>query len=78
MFQKLGLRYLLFADRGAFEGILTKKDLWWILNAGEVSKDGITFVAGAGVLREAEIEQDGYEEERGLLTTNTPGHREEG
>lgn len=46
MFQKLGLRYVLFCNRGALKGLLTKKDVWYvldrsgdanaILNAGEV------------------------------------------
>lgn len=66
MFQKLGLRYLLFVDRGKFAGILTKKDLWWILNAGDSNEDDDTFVAGAGVLREEEAEL-GLQEESGLL-----------
>lgn len=32
MFQKLGLRYVLFCDRGALRGILTKKDVWFVLD----------------------------------------------
>jgi chloride channel 3/4/5 len=70
MFSRLGLRYLLFVDRGAFKGMLTKKDIWWVLNARESSKDGEIFVTGAGVLREEadrDGEDDGHEEERGLL-----------
>lgn len=35
-FQKLGLRYLLLVDRGQLQGLLTKKDVWYVLNgAGE-------------------------------------------
>ncbi len=71
MFQTLGLRYLLLVDRGAFRGILTKKDVWWVLNATEDAKKSDSFVAGAGVLREtarlgedAELEEA---EEEGLL-----------
>lgn len=30
MFQKLGLRYLLFVDRGRLRGLCTKKDVWWV------------------------------------------------
>lgn len=60
MFQKLGLRYVIFTDRGVLAGLLTKKDLWYVLNEGEESRIG----HGAGVLREA---SDGREDERGLL-----------
>ena len=69
MFQKLGLRYLLFVDRGQLKGLLTKKDIWWVLNAGEATRDGETFVAGTGVLREQANDEgdDAAEEERGLL-----------
>jgi chloride channel 3/4/5 len=72
MFQKLGLRYLLFVDRGAFRGLLTKKDIWWVLNAGETATAKANgFVAGAGVLREEAdptgVEHESDEEERGLL-----------
>lgn len=58
MFQKLGLRYVLFSDRGALQGLLTKKDVWFILDSAE---DGRARVS-AGILRE---EQRG--ESRGLL-----------
>jgi chloride channel 3/4/5 len=70
MFQKLGLRYLLFVDRGAFKGLLTKKDIWYVLNAGETATKSKGFVAGAGVLREEAdegAEHESNEEERGLL-----------
>ncbi|KAL8687888.1 MAG: hypothetical protein Q9218_006061 [Villophora microphyllina] len=58
MFQKLGLRYVLFCDRGALQGLLTKKDVWYILNSTESGRAKM----GGGVLRE---EQGG--ESRGLL-----------
>ncbi|KAJ4363669.1 chloride channel [Neocucurbitaria cava] len=35
MFQKLGLRYVLFTDRGMLRGLLTKKDVWYVLNGME-------------------------------------------
>ena len=35
MFQKLGLRYVLFTDRGMLRGLLTKKDVWFLLNGFE-------------------------------------------
>ena len=63
MFQKLGLRYIAFVDRGVLAGLMTKKDLWIVLNDGESVKVG----RGAGVLRE---ELNENEDERGLL-----GHR---
>ena len=58
MFSKLGLRYVLFTDRGSLRGLLTKKDVWYVLDraSDESSK------MGTGVLRE---EQGG--ESRGLL-----------
>ncbi len=62
MFQSLGLRYLLLVERGAFRGILTKKDVWWILNATEDAKRSDSFVPGTGVLRES-VEPGGEERE---------------
>lgn len=78
MFQRLGLRYLLFVERGVLKGVLTKKDVWVVLNedendhggagagAGETGRyDGgmeTGRIAGVGVLRE-----DGEGENRGLL-----------
>jgi chloride channel 3/4/5 len=64
-FQKLGLRYVLFSDRGVLQGILTKKDVWYVLNGAEESRktmgtDGIP--ANTGLTREG-----GEGEERGLL-----------
>jgi chloride channel 3/4/5 len=69
MFQKLGLRYLLFTEKGQLKGLLTKKDIWWVLNAGEAARGGDNFVPGTGVLRE-ENNDDGdeaAEQEQGLL-----------
>ncbi|ESU11413.1 hypothetical protein FGSG_05451 [Fusarium graminearum PH-1] len=37
-FQKLGLRYLLFSDRGVLQGLLTKKDVWYVLNGAEETR----------------------------------------
>ena len=69
MFQKLGLRYLLFVERGQLKGLLTKKDIWWVLNVGEATRDSNNFVPGTGVLREENNEDgdEGAEQERGLL-----------
>ncbi len=51
MFQKLGLRYVLFCDKGILQGLLTKKDLWYIINKvgerGDVD-DGLSLERGAG------------------------------
>ena len=38
MFQRLGLKYILFCDRGILRGLLTKKDIWFILNDTEENR----------------------------------------
>lgn len=58
MFSKLGLRYVLFCDRGVLQGLFTKKDIWYVLDSAEDRSARM----GTGVLRE---EQGG--ESRGLL-----------
>lgn len=51
MFQRLGLRYVLFVHKGNLKGLLTKKDVWFILNGVESRREkGF----GDGALREAE------------------------
>jgi chloride channel 3/4/5 len=69
MFQKLGLRYLLFVERGQLRGLLTKKDVWWVLNAGDATRSSKNFVPGTGVLREENTDEgdEAAEQERGLL-----------
>jgi chloride channel 3/4/5 len=52
MFQSLGLRNLLLVEKGGFRGILTKKDVWWILNSTEDAKSSQAFIPGSGLLRE--------------------------
>lgn len=37
-FQKLGVRYVLFSDRGVLQGLLTKKDCWYVLNGAEEAR----------------------------------------
>jgi chloride channel 3/4/5 len=72
MFQKLGLRYVLFVDRGTLKGLLTKKDVWFVLNGmdeQDADTGGIGVGQGRGVVRE-QTEDDGSEE-RGLLATPT-------
>ncbi|KAI9807777.1 MAG: hypothetical protein M1825_005082 [Sarcosagium campestre] len=58
MFQKLGLRYVLFCDRGVLQGLLTKKDIWYVMNGAEDSR------ARLGADQGAEHESG---EERGFL-----------
>jgi chloride channel 3/4/5 len=64
-FQKLGLRYVLFSDRGVLQGILTKKDVWYVLNGAEETRRTIGADITAGLSRE-----DGEGEERGLLNND--------
>lgn len=78
MFQKLGLRYVLFTDKGMLRGLLTKKDVWYVLNgmedetwdeSDEYVDAGVGGGARRGGLRE---EREGIaegSEERGLLGT---------
>lgn len=47
-FQKLGLRYVLFSDRGVLQGLLTKKDAWYILNGADETRRTIGVPAGRG------------------------------
>ena len=48
-FQKLGVRYVLFCERGVLQGLLTKKDVWYVLNGTEgVRKSGENI--GVGVV----------------------------
>ena len=61
MFSKLGLRYVMFCDRGVLQGLLTKKDIWYVLDSAEEGSHKM----GGGALRE---EQGG--ESRGLLNRN--------
>ncbi|OAA65733.1 chloride channel protein [Niveomyces insectorum RCEF 264] len=37
-FQQLGLRYVLLSDRGVLQGLLTKKDVWYVLNGAEAAR----------------------------------------
>ncbi|QPH16596.1 hypothetical protein C2857_001279 [Epichloe festucae Fl1] len=74
-FQKLGLRYVLFTDRGALQGVLTKKDVWYVLNgADETRRTGAAPSMGTtprrGVL-DSTLAGDGEGEgdEHGLLRT---------
>jgi len=69
-FQKLGLRYVLFSDRGVLQGLLTKKDVWHVLNGADETRrtgaGGTGVPAGLG-------RDDGDDEERGLLDRDGDG-----
>lgn len=65
MFQKLGLRYVLFCHRGTLRGLLTKKDVWYVLDSAE---DGNPRM-GTGVL----LREDQRGEARGLLDRGEGG-----
>lgn len=82
MFQTLGLRNLLLVEKGAFCGILTKKDVWWLLNATEDAKLSQTFIPGSGVLREDPVQDNATadaldEEAEGLLHADQQDSRAE-
>lgn len=67
-FQKLGLRYVLFSDKGVLQGILTKKDVWYVLNGAEETRrtmggDGMNIPTGLA-------RENGEGEERGLLNND--------
>lgn len=59
MFQRLGLRYVIFADKGVLQGLLTKKDVWSILNGVEFRRQE--------ALRGGDYEDTQEAEEVGLL-----------
>ncbi|KAF2751538.1 hypothetical protein M011DRAFT_483434 [Sporormia fimetaria CBS 119925] len=61
MFQKLGLRYVLFVERGMLRGLMTKKDVWFVLDGvDEEDREGY----GRPGTRHSD-DDDG--EDRGLL-----------
>ncbi|KAK4455865.1 putative chloride channel protein [Podospora aff. communis PSN243] len=86
-FQKLGLRYVLFSDRGVLQGLLTKKDVWYVLNGAEETRrtsgggdaggSGIgigTTMMGAGAARESgEGEQEGLLRAEDDTDPSSPG-----
>ncbi|KAG2413299.1 hypothetical protein HFD88_002488 [Aspergillus terreus] len=63
MFRRLGLRYVIFADKGVLKGLLTKKDVWSIVNGYELRRDE---PSGEHVFRHAHTA-----EEVGLLDSDT-------
>ncbi|KAK4106855.1 hypothetical protein N658DRAFT_461842 [Parathielavia hyrcaniae] len=74
-FQKLGLRYVLFVDRGVLQGLLTKKDVWYVLNGAEETRRTSGTMAGGGIrgedggggLQTDATREDGEGESAGLL-----------
>lgn len=67
-FQKLGLRYVLFSSRGVLQGLLTKKDVSYILNGADESRRA---TGAEGTYRPSESGREhGEEEYEGLLNTS--------
>lgn len=66
-FQKLGLRYVLFSDRGVLQGLLTKKDVWYVLNGAEETRR-TTGVPGNLGVETGITRENGEGEQRGLLS----------
>ncbi|KAF3041026.1 hypothetical protein E8E11_002636 [Didymella keratinophila] len=85
MFQKLGLRYVLFTEKGMLKGLLTKKDVWYVLDGmedegwdeadGNEREDAEGGGARRGSLREQRGDVGEGSEQRGLL--GTPMEEEE-
>lgn len=73
LFQKLGLRYILFAKHGELQGLLTKKDVYFILNSDEKINDGRHGIEERRLLADgqardgSEYSLDSPNEERNLL-----------
>jgi chloride channel 3/4/5 len=66
-FQKLGLRYILFSSRGVLQGLLTKKDVWYVLNGAEESRRA---TEGDTIFPSGAIHEDDQLEARVLLGTD--------
>jgi chloride channel 3/4/5 len=64
MFQRLGLRYVVFVEKGALRGLLTKKDVWKCLNKEKSGgrEDDMMGMGGREDLRD-----EGREDGQGLL-----------
>ncbi|KAL2064317.1 hypothetical protein VTL71DRAFT_4811 [Oculimacula yallundae] len=72
-FQKLGLRYVLFSDRGVLQGLLTKKDVWYVLNGAEETRRTMGVDASTGLTREGrEGEEGGLLDRDGDSVDNMP------
>lgn len=88
LFLKLGVRYVLFVERGALRGVLTKKDVWLLVEGGGAGESlgmagegvggaGGGFVRGDGPDDNGEREEDEREEERGLLARERDNGRDD-
>lgn len=66
-FQKLGLRYVLFSSRGVLQGLLTKKDVSYVLNGAEDSRRAM---ATEGDYPTGLDRDGGEEEQAGLLAAD--------
>jgi chloride channel 3/4/5 len=64
-FQKLGLRYILFSSRGVLQGLLTKKDVWYVLHGAEETRR--TMRGEEPAFQTGLIREDNQGEARGLL-----------
>lgn len=71
MFLKLGLRYVLFVERGYLRGLLTKKDVWFVLNSQGEKRGVDSSGRAAGRVREERGELGG--EYGGLLARDEEG-----
>lgn len=60
-FQKLGLRYVFLCDRGSLQGLMTKKDVWFVLNMAEKTRQ-------TGEEMSATAREDCNREDRCLLS----------
>lgn len=69
LFQRLGLRYVVFTDRGVLKGLLTKKDVWCLLNEDEKTVMGREGRKGSGAVGDGRgvLREEDQGEERGLL-----------
>jgi chloride channel 3/4/5 len=76
-FQKLGVRYVLFCDRGVLQGLLTKKDCWYVLNGAEETRRTGEQGQTPGVSPHTmgtvpEAPEDDDDQEEGLLDNHRP------
>ncbi|KAL5433612.1 hypothetical protein PMIN07_011073 [Paraphaeosphaeria minitans] len=70
MFMKLGLRYVIFTERGALKGLLTKKDVWFVLDGVEEREGYAEDEAGGGRGFGRVQNEDEDDEGRGLLAAS--------
>jgi chloride channel 3/4/5 len=61
-FQKIGLRYLLFSDRGVLQGLLTRKDASYLLNGADETRR-TTSLSGA-------VREEQHGDQRSLLRSD--------